>query len=185
MNQYHIVYGNMKKRTVYYKDRPLDDYHFYDGKVLPKVKVVQYPTFFEGGSSISFTYDSFNHDKLITATERTDNIIFRKDLKISIKRGIKDGVFFDSCYNFVTCLKGYIFLSVTNLMKGTDTYNFSESFILSDENPIQVLIPPFYGFAYQSLEDSIILDKMAYKSEQSLIQEKIDINKLDIEWPWE
>jgi hypothetical protein len=47
------------------------------------------------------------------------------------------------------------------------------------------LIPPFYGFAYQSLEDSIILDKMAYKSEQSLIQEKIDINKLDIEWPWE
>jgi len=82
-------------------------------------------------------------------------------------------------------LKGYIFLSVTNLMKGTDTYNFSESFILSDENPIQVLIPPFYGFAYQSLEDSIILDKMAYKSEQSLIQEKIDINKLDIEWPWE
>jgi hypothetical protein len=121
----------MKKRTVYYKDRPLDDYHFYDGKVLPKVKVVQYPTFFEGGSSISFTYDSFNHDKLIPATERTDNIIFRKDLKISIKRGIKDGVFFDSCYNFVTCLKGYIFLSVTNLMKGTDTYNFSESFILS------------------------------------------------------
>ena len=61
MIQYHIVYGNMKKKTVYYKERPLDDYHFYNGQILDKVRVIQYPTYFEGGTNMSYTYDSINH----------------------------------------------------------------------------------------------------------------------------
>jgi len=183
MNQYLIVYGNMQKRTVYYKERPLDDYHFYNGTILDKVRVVQYPSYFEGGSAITQIYDSFNHDKLIPATERTDGIIFKKDLKISIKKGTKDGIFFDSCYNFLTCISGYVFLSITNMLQGSKDYLKSESFIISTENPIQVLIPPFYGFAYKALEDSILIDKLAYKSESTLIQEKLYINKIEIEWP--
>lgn len=183
MNQYLIVYGNMQKRTVYYKERPLDDYHFYNGTILDKVRVVQYPSYFEGGTSITQIYDSFNHDKLIPATERTDGITFKKDLKISIKKGTKDGIFFDSCYNFLTCISGYVFLSATNMLQGSENYLKSESFIISTENPIQVLIPPFYGFAYKALEDSILIDKLAYKSENTLIQEKLHINKIEIDWP--
>jgi hypothetical protein len=183
MNLYHIVYGNMQKRTVYYKERPLDDYHFYNGKILDKVRVVQYPSYFEGGTNLTLTYDYFSHDKLIPATERTDGISFKKDLKVFVKKDIKDGIFFDNFYNLITCLKGYLFLNVTCLDANSESYKKSESFILCDENPIQVLIPPFYGFAFQALEDSIILDKLAYKSEETFVQKTLDINSIKIDWP--
>ena len=42
----------------------------------------------------------------------------------------------------------------------------------------------FLSHTYKSLEDSILIDKLAYKSENTLIQEKVDINKIKIEWPW-
>lgn len=183
MNQYLIVYGNMQKRTVYYKERPLDDYHFYNGKILDKIRVVQYPSYFEAGTSISQVYDSLNHDKLIPASERNDGIIFKRDLKIAIKKGTRDGIFFDSCYNFITCISGYVFINVTNMIQGTENYLKSESFVISTDNPIQILIPPFYGFSYKALEDTVMFDKIAFKSEDTLIQKKIDIDKIKIEWP--
>jgi len=183
MNQYLTVYGNMRNRTVYYKERPLDDYHFYNGKLFDKVRIVQYPSYFEGGSKTTLSYDSFNHNKLIPATEQTDGISFKKDLVVDLKKNTIDGIFLDNFYNLIYCVKGYLFLNVTNMTPGTNNYLESESFILSPESSIQVLIPPFYGFSYKSLSDSIIIDKLAFKSEETFLQKKIDINQIKIEWP--
>ena len=76
-----------------------------------------------------------------------------------------------------------MFLSVTCLNQGSEDYKKTESFILSDKNPIQVLIPPYYGFSYQAIEDSIIIDKLGYKDDKSFYQEKLDISNFNIEWP--
>jgi len=183
MNQYHIVYGNMKNRTIYYKERPIDDYHFYNGTILNRVKVVQYAVTFEGGYSTSAIYDIDNHDKIIPPNERNDGILFKKDLKISLKNNTKDGIFFDNFYNFITCIHGYVFLSVIDLIESSNTYMKEESFILSTENPIQVLIPPFHGFVYKALEDSILIDKLAYKSIDTISQNKLQLDNIKINWP--
>lgn len=183
MIQYLTVYGNMRNRTVYYKERPLDDYHFYNGTILEKVRVIEMPVYFEGGQNMSMVYDEFNHDRLISSTERNDGISFKKDLRVFIKKDTKDGMFFDNFYNLLTCINGYLFLNVTCLVQSSDDYKKTESFILSDKNPIQVLIPPFYGFVYQAIEDSIIIDKLAYKDQETFHQERLDINKFNIEWP--
>lgn len=183
MIQYHIVYGNMKKKTVYYKERPLDDYHFYNGQILDKVRVIQYPTYFEGGTNMSYTYDSINHGKLIPAKERNDGISFNKDLRISLIKGTIDGVFLDNFYNLISCVSGNLFLNVTNMKTGTENYRESESFILSNHSSIQVLIPPLYGFAYKALEDSIVIDKLAYNPHEQLSQKKVQLDTIKIEWP--
>ena len=183
MNQYLTVYGNMRNRTVYYKERPLDDFHFYNGQILDKVQVVQHATYFEGGTTINLTYDINNHDRLIPSSERNNGILFKKDLKISLIKVTTDGIFVDNFYNLISCVSGCLFLSVTNMIPNTENYKESETFILSNQSSIQVMIPPFYGFAYKALEDSILIDKLAYKSEEMFSQEKLELDSIKIQWP--
>tara|TARA_B110000285_G_C15105807_1_gene607864 strand:- start:39 stop:560 length:522 start_codon:yes stop_codon:yes gene_type:complete len=173
----------MQKRTVYYKERPLDDFHFYNGMILDKVRIVQYPTYFEGGTTVSLLYDKINHDRLIPASERNDGIVFKKDLKISLIKGTTDGIFKDNFYNFISCVSGCLFLNVTNMIPNTENYKKSETFILSNQSSIQVMIPPLYEFAYKALEDSIVIDKLAYESEETFSQQKLELDTIKIDWP--
>ena len=183
MIQYHIVYGIMRGTTTYYKKRALDDYHLYSSEVLPAVKIIEKPIYYEGGSTISYLYDSENLDRIIPANERNDGIIFKKDLQITTVAGIKDGIYYDNFYNLISCISGRIYLSVINTLNPITGQDNSDDFILTSENGIQILIPPFYGFSYYSFTDSIIIDKMAYKSYDVIKQQKLDIDKYKINWP--
>lgn len=180
---YHIVYGNMRGKTTYYKKRPLDDYHLYKSDVLPNITIIEKPIYYEGGSTISYLYDSENLDRIIPANERNDGIFFKKDLQISVVAGIKDGVYYDNFYNLISCVSGRIYLSVVNILNPSDNHENYDSFVLTPDNGIQVLVPPFYGFAYYSFTDSIIIDKMAYKSYDTIKQQKFNIDSYKIKWP--
>lgn len=183
MNPSHTVYGNMRGTTTYYKKRALDDYHLYSSEILPAVKIIEKPIYYEGGSTISYLYDSENLDRIIPANERNDGIIFKKDLQITTIAGIKDGIYCDNFYNLISCISGRLYLSVINLLNPTPNSDNSDDFILTSENGLQVLVPPFYGFSYYSFTNSIIIDKMAYKSYDTIKQQKIDITKHKINWP--
>ena len=69
------------------------------------------------------------------------------------------------------------------MIPNTENYKESETFILSNQSSIQVMIPPFYGFAYKALEDSILIDKLAYKSEEMFSQKKLELDSIKIQWP--
>jgi dTDP-4-dehydrorhamnose 3,5-epimerase-like enzyme len=183
MIQYHIVYGIMRGTTTYYKKRALDDYHLYSSEVLPAVKIIEKPIYYEGGSTISYLYDSENLDRIIPANERNDGIIFKKDLQISVVGGTKDGIYYDNFYNLISCISGRIYLSVINILNPTPNVDNFDDFILTSENGIQVLVPPFYGFSFYSFTDSIIIDKMAYKSYDTVKQQKLNIDTHNINWP--
>ena len=57
-------------RSIFYKERDWNDFHYYNGSVLNEVKVVQPSTYYEFRGSISTTYHSDYYDRLLPANER-------------------------------------------------------------------------------------------------------------------
>ena len=53
----------MKNRSIFYKERSWDDFHFYNGSVLPQVKIKQPSIYHEYGGMITTTYHADFYDR--------------------------------------------------------------------------------------------------------------------------
>jgi len=69
----------MKNRSIFYKERSWDDFHFYNGSVLPQVKIVQPSIYHEYRGMITTTYHSDFYDKLLPANDRNEGLKFNHD----------------------------------------------------------------------------------------------------------
>ena len=61
-------------RSIFYKERDWNDFHFYNGTTLPQVKVVQPSIYHEIRGSITTTYHSDYYDRLLPAAERNEGL---------------------------------------------------------------------------------------------------------------
>ena len=52
-------------RSIFYKERSWDDFHFYNGSVLPQVKIIQPSIYHEYRGMITTTYHSDFYDRLL------------------------------------------------------------------------------------------------------------------------
>ncbi len=78
------------------------------------------------------------------------------DISVS-KKHVLRGIHGDqSTWKLISCLWGKFFLVVVNHDPASSDYLKWESFTLSDENRLQVLIPPKYGNGHQVLSDQAI-----------------------------
>jgi len=66
-------------RSLFYKERSWNDFHFYNGSVLPQVKIVQPSIYHEISGSITTTYHSDYYDRLLPAAERNEGLSFKHD----------------------------------------------------------------------------------------------------------
>ena len=179
----------MKNRSIFYKERSWDDFHFYNGSILPQVKVVQPSIYHEYRGMITTTYHSDYYDKLLPAGERNQGLKFNHDRysksKINVLRGLH---YDDKTWKLISCPHGKLYLVVLDLREKQPNYGKWESFILSPETSIQVLIPPMFANGHYVFEDdSIFSYKMAYKGQYNDVdkQQTIqwDSKKFNIEWP--
>jgi dTDP-4-dehydrorhamnose 3,5-epimerase len=180
-------------RSIFYKDRDWNDFHFYHGTVLNQVKIIQPSTYYESRGSISTTYHSDYYDRILPATDRNDGLKFNHDTYTKSEEGVLRGLHYDDkTWKLVSCIHGKIYLAVLDLRGGSintnPTYGKSETFILSPETGTQVLIPPMFANGhYVMKDDSILSCKMAYKGEFNDVDEqniiKWDSDKFNIEWP--
>ena len=84
---------------------------------------------------------------------------FVQDNQSKSKKGVLRGLHFQRDYpqaKLVRCIEGEVFDACVDLRKDSPTYLQYESFELSEENNLAVLVPAGIGHAFISLEDNTI-----------------------------
>jgi dTDP-4-dehydrorhamnose 3,5-epimerase len=180
-------------RSIFYKERDWNDFHFYNGAVLNQVKIVQPSVYHESRGSISTTYHADYYDRILPAEDRNKGLVFKHDRYSKSQEGVLRGLHYDNkTWKLVSCLHGKIYLVVLDLRGGSitnnPTYGKSESFILSPETATQVLIPPMFANGhYVMKDDSIFNYKMAYQGEFNDVDKQQTIkwnsSRFKIDWP--
>lgn len=176
-------------RSIFYKERSWNDFHFYNGSVLPNIKIVQPSTYHEYRGSITTTYHSDYYDRLLPANERNEGLQFKHDRYSKSKKNVLRGLHYDDkTWKLVSCIHGKIYLVVLDVREYSTTYGKWESFILSPETGTQVLIPPMFANGHFVMEDdSIFSYKMAYKNEFNDVENQKTIvfndTRFNIDWP--
>jgi len=176
-------------RSIFYKERDWNDFHFYNASVLPEVKIVQPSIYHEYRGSISTTYHSEYYDRLLPANERNEGLEFKHDRYSKSKFGVLRGLHYDEkTWKLVSCIHGKIYLVVLDMREQQPNYGKWESFVISPETATQVLIPPMFANGHFVMEDdSIFTYKMAYKGEYNDENKQKTIvfndSRFGIDWP--
>ena len=109
----------------------------------------------------------------------------QEDISISprhVLRGIHgDG----NTWKLVSCLRGSFYLVVVNWDKTSDQQGRWESFVLSGQNRLQILIPPKCGTGFLVLSEQAIFHykQSAYYDQESQFTLFWNDPDLDIQWP--
>ena len=181
----------MKNRSIFYKERSWDDFHFYNGSVLPQVKIVQPSIYHEYRGMITTTYHSDFYDKLLPANDRNEGLKFNHDRysksKINVLRGLH---YDDKTWKLISCPHGKLYLVVLDLREKQPNYGKWESFIIGPETGTQVLIPPMFANGHYVMEnDSIFQYKLAYPGEYYDDDKQGTVfwndKRFNIDWPTE
>lgn len=116
--------------------------------------------------------------------------LFFKHDKFSIsKKNVLRGIHGDEkSWKLVTCVYGEIFQVVVDCRKESKTYGLSQSFIISENKVMSVLIPPGFGNAfYVNSEKAVYHYKLAYNGLYVDIDKQFtfrwDDPRFDISWP--
>ena len=157
----------MKNRSIFYKERSWDDFHFYNGSVLPQVKIVQPSIYHEYRGMITTTYHSDFYDKLLPANDRNKGLKFNHDRYSKSKQNVLRGLHYDDkTWKLISCPHGKLYLVVLDLREKQPNYGKWESFIIGPETGTQVLIPPMFANGHYVMEDNSIFQyKLAYPGE--------------------
>lgn len=107
------------------------------------------------------------------------------DISVSYKNVVR-GIHGDSkTWKLISCLYGKFYLVVANCDKKSKNFGEWQSFILSDSNHYQVLVPPKYGNAHLVLSDVDIFSykQSAYYNPKSQFTYKWNDPQFKIWWP--
>lgn len=107
------------------------------------------------------------------------------DISVSTKnvlRGIHGDV---DTWKLISCLYGKFYFVVVNCNADSENFGKWQSFVLSDRNRLQVLVPPKYGNAHLVLSDMAIFHykQSTYYNPSKQFTYKWDDLKLNIWWP--
>jgi len=101
-------------------------------------------------------------------------------------RGVLRGIHGDhETWKLMSCLWGRFYFVVVNCDEGSQNFGEWESFVLSDANRWQVLVPPRHGNAHLALSEKIILHykQSAYYSPRGQFSYKWNDPRFNIFWP--
>lgn len=117
------------------------------------------------------THDSFDDQRgsywTLWHNKEHKKIEFKHDKVSYSKKNVLRGYHGDKkTWKLVTCLYGSVHLSVVNYKKRSKSFLLEKNFVLTRENKISVLIPPYYLNAYLCLSKECIFHyKFSYDGE--------------------
>ena len=176
-------------KSLFYKDRKWNDFHYYNGTVLPELKIVQPSIYHEYRGMISTLYHSDYYDRLIPATERNKGVVFKHDRFSKSPYGVLRGLHYDNkTWKLISCLSGKLYLVVLDLREKQPNFGKWESFIIGPETGTQVLIPPMFANGHFVLEENSVFHyKLAYEGEYNDVENqgtiRYDDKRFNIDWP--
>lgn len=119
---------------------------------LEKVLLIEPPTIFEDFRG--YYVETYNQD--LYKKEGIAPDFIQDDISVS-SRFVLRGIHGDSVtWKLISCLMGKFYLVVVNWDKTSKQYGQWESFLLSDQNRLQVLVPPKFGNGHVVLSDQAI-----------------------------
>lgn len=177
-----------KGRSIFYKERDWNDFHFYNGSVLSNLTLVESPIDYDYRHEINTRYHSTYIDRILPTEEKLKGLRFLQDRIYNLEFSVLKGFYvYENCYNLLSCLNGKLFVVVVDDREFSTTRGKWESFIITPNNSLQVLIPPYMSYAFYSFEkNTILFNKMAYNEEKGIKKTKYQIFKhkdLNISWP--
>ncbi|KAF0219366.1 MAG: dTDP-4-dehydrorhamnose 3 [Geobacteraceae bacterium] len=119
-------------------------------------------------------------------TEALEGVQFTQDdISISSKHVLR-GIHGDShTYKLISCLMGRIYLVIVDCRETSPQFRQWESFIISDKNHLQVLVPPGCGVAHLVLSEQAIFHykQTSYYDRTSQFTLSWNDPLLNIWWP--
>lgn len=137
------------------------------------------------------TFEDFRGEYVETYNERLYkengiNVKFvQDDISVSSKHVLR-GIHGDAeTYKLISCLYGKFYLVVVNCDKQSKDFSKWQSFVLSDKNRLQVLVPPKYGNAHLVLSEMSIFHykQSTYYDRSRQFTYKWDDPRFNIWWP--
>jgi len=113
------------------------------------------------------------------------NRFVEDDISIS-KKNVLRGIHVDKkAWKLISCLYGKIYVVIVNCNAKSKNFGKWQSFILSDDNRLQILVPPKYGVAHLVLSRKAIFHYKQSEYYDPKRQETYKWNdpKLKIKWP--
>ena len=107
------------------------------------------------------------------------------DISVSTKNVLR-GIHGDSeTWKLISCLYGKFYLVVMNCDVDSENFGKWQSFVLSDVNRLQVLVPPKYGNAHLILSNKAIFHykQSTYYNPAKQFTYKWNDSKFNIRWP--
>lgn len=89
-------------------------------------------------------------------------------------------------WKYVTCLKGKYFINVLCYDSASEFYGMSQSFVLSEQNKNQLLIPPWHGHGYVVMSDEAIFhyqQSCTYRGMGEQFTVRYNDERFDLWWP--
>ena len=137
------------------------------------------------------TFEDFRGEYVETYNERLYkkngiNVKFvQDDISVSSKHVLRGIHGDDETWKLISCLYGKFYLVVVNCDKQSKDFGKWQSFVLSDKNRLQVLVPPTYGNAHLVLSDIAIFHykQSTYYEPSKQFTYKWNDTTLKIWWP--
>ena len=125
------------------------------------------------------------YNEALYKKNRVDVKFIQDDISVST-RNVLRGIHGDDCtWKLISCLYGRFYLVVVNCDTESKDFGKWQSFVLSDRNRLQVLVPPGYGNAHLVLSDMTIFHykQSTYYDREKQFTYKWNDPKLNIWWP--
>lgn len=157
-------------------------FEIYNGEVLQDLTIVKPDVYTEKRGTIWTSYLASELDNLVPHPFNHDKFSVSKH---NVLRGIHGD---HKSWKLISCPIGEIYVAIVDMRKGSKTYLNNETFILNDDNRLQILIPPGFGNSfYVCSEQALYHYKLAYEGDYIDANEQFtvswDDNRLNIEWP--
>ena len=114
-----------------------------------------------------------------------DTKFVQDDISVSSKNVLRGIHGDDQTWKLISCLYGKFYLVVVNCDTESKDFGKWQSFVLSEKNRQQVLVPPKYGNAHLVLSDRTIFHykQSTYYDRSKQFTYKWDDPRLNIWWP--
>ena len=148
---------------------------------LDGVQLIRPSTIFE---DFRGTYVEIYNEKLF-ADAGIEVDFVEDDISVSSKHVLR-GIHGDQeTWKLISCLHGKFYLVVVNWDETSPQFRHWESFVLSDRNRLQVLVPPSFGNGHMVLSDLAIFHykQSAYYNRAGQFTVQWNDPALDIWWP--
>lgn len=145
------------------------------------LKIIIPPTIFTDHRGVyTETYNEKLYDKLKLKKK------FISDCFIYSKKNVLRGIHGDSVtWKLVNCVSGEFYIAIVNLDKKSNMFCKYDSFILSEKNRIQILVPPLHGIGHLILSENAIYHykQTSYYEDKDEFVEYWNNEKFAIRWP--